>query len=383
MRNVWYSFNRNIGRILAYIVVGLLITLLSSYLNMGVVHAHYGPTNIEQLNLPSYANFYSTTQVDKFSPVSMHSVRYHDEESTTDVAVMTAYETFDMPYKQGLGGGVGFNVSQGFVKDGYYTVGIIVRGLGTASNQIHYAHTHSFDVGVCNNVVCTFNYTTKALTKAHTTQNTLTFLWTGSQFRLHDFNALYVTFKAPRDGNYIFIPFNTLNSGTATFQFVGYTYSSHGFNSSVAIQQSEQIINSNINKASQDIQKKVEDQTNKIDNSIKDTDTSGAQGDANSFFEDFENKDYGLTDVITMPLQIINNITNGTCTPLSVPVPFVNQNITLPCMYQIYEEHFGGFLQIYQVITFGVISYWVCINLFRMVKNFKNPDNDEVEVFDL
>ena len=131
---------------------------------------------------------------------------------------------------------------------------------------------------------------------------------------------------------------------------------------------------------------KVAETNEKLDDlndNITDSDTSGAEDVAGGFFDDFDNEDYGLSDIITMPLQVINNITSATCSPLELPLPFVDTDVTLPCMYDIYDDYFGGFLTIYQTITFGIVAYWVCINIFRMVKNFKNPDNDEVEVLDL
>lgn len=101
------------------------------------------------------------------------------------------------------------------------------------------------------------------------------------------------------------------------------------------------------------------------------------------FFDDFDDGgDYGLSDIIIMPLNTIKNITNSTCTPLKFPLPFVNQEMELPCMTDIYSQ-FGPILAIYQTITFGMIAYWVCVNLYGMVRNFKNPDSDEIEVVDL
>ena len=86
---------------------------------------------------------------------------------------------------------------------------------------------------------------------------------------------------------------------------------------------------------------------------------------------------------VKMPLALINNISSASCSTLVLPLPFVDKNVELPCMYDIYSTYFGSFLTLYQTITFGIVAYWVCINLFRMVRNFKNPDSDEVEVFEL
>lgn len=52
-------------------------------------------------------------------------------------------------------------------------------------------------------------------------------------------------------------------------------------------------------------------------------------------------------------------------------------------MGTIYSNHFGSFLSIYQMITFGIVAYWVCVRIFNLVKDFKNPDHDEIEVLDL
>lgn len=134
-----------------------------------------------------------------------------------------------------------------------------------------------------------------------------------------------------------------------------------------------------VNKNQEETNKKL-DETNK---NITSTDTSGANDKANSFFEDFEDSDYGLSDIITMPLTFIQRITNGTCTPLKIPIPFVDYDMTLPCMSEIYSTYFGDILQIYQTITFGIIAYAICINIFATVRGFKNPDEDKVEVIDL
>lgn len=116
---------------------------------------------------------------------------------------------------------------------------------------------------------------------------------------------------------------------------------------------------------------------------IKDSDTSGAESSANDFFGSFDSDDKtGLSDVITMPLNTIKNMTSSVCKPLSFPLPFVNKNMELPCMTSVYSK-FGSILTIYQTITFGMIAYWVVVNIFATVRNFKDPDSDQIEVMSL
>lgn len=120
-----------------------------------------------------------------------------------------------------------------------------------------------------------------------------------------------------------------------------------------------------------------------LNDNITNSDSSGATDSAGSFFEDFEDNDYGLSDIITMPLEFINGLSSSSCYSLELPLPFVDKDIEIPCMTPIYETYFGSFLTLYQIITTGFISYWVCVNIYGLVKGFKDPDSDKVEVMEL
>lgn len=129
----------------------------------------------------------------------------------------------------------------------------------------------------------------------------------------------------------------------------------------------------------------VNDNLSNLNDNLTSNDTSDASSEADNFFSGFETDTFGLTSIITAPLNLIGSITSSTCSPLPLKVPFLSKNNTLnlPCFKSIYEEHFGSFLTIYQTITFGLVAYWVCVKIFNLVKDFKNPDHDEIEVLDL
>lgn len=133
-------------------------------------------------------------------------------------------------------------------------------------------------------------------------------------------------------------------------------------------------------KKAQNEQVQEQKKTNDI---LKDDTIQGAQDSAGGFFNDFTTDTHGLTAIITAPLSLISKITSASCSPLVIPLPYVDKDLTLPCMGSIYSQYFGSFLSIYQVITFGIIAYWVCVRIFNLVKDFKNPDHDEIEVLDL
>lgn len=102
-----------------------------------------------------------------------------------------------------------------------------------------------------------------------------------------------------------------------------------------------------------------------------------------NIFSDFSSNTFGLTSIITAPLSLIRSLSSTSCTPLNLPLPFVGGTLTLPCMYSFYSSTFGSLFTLYQTITFGIVAYWVIVRIFNLVKDFKNPDHDEIEVIDL
>lgn len=116
---------------------------------------------------------------------------------------------------------------------------------------------------------------------------------------------------------------------------------------------------------------------------LTDDDITTASNDFDSFMHEVNPNLHGLSDIITAPLRLVSSLTSSTCQPLSIPLPFVNQNATLPCMVPIYQQYFGDWFILYQTITTGIIAYWVGVNTFRKIQDFLDPQDDKVEVFDL
>lgn len=160
------------------------------------------------------------------------------------------------------------------------------------------------------------------------------------------------------------------------------------FDTSGLENQNQIIINQNQTTISQN--NTIIDQNNqqiqeqkKTNETLTDDNTQQAQDSAGGFFNDFTTDTHGLTAIITAPLSLISKITSASCSPLVIPLPYVDKDLTLPCMGAIYSNYFGSFLSIYQIITFGIVAYWVLVRIFNLVKDFKNPDHDEIEVLDL
>lgn len=109
-----------------------------------------------------------------------------------------------------------------------------------------------------------------------------------------------------------------------------------------------------------------------------DVDTSSSS----SFFNNFKSSDHGLTGIVSAPLKIINQFTTTTCK--SVNIDFLGAKADLPCGSTLWgREDLKTFVDIYNVIMGGLISYGAVKGIFKKVQDFKNPDNSKVEVMDL
>lgn len=118
---------------------------------------------------------------------------------------------------------------------------------------------------------------------------------------------------------------------------------------------------------------------------FQDSNTTEAEDEATSFFEDFDVPDVGgLSAIITAPLNTIRSLLNSSCTNLSVPLPYMNNKyLTLPCMGPIYTEHFGLFFTLYQTIILAIISYRCIRSIYFDIHGFTDPSDDRIEVMDL
>ena len=132
-----------------------------------------------------------------------------------------------------------------------------------------------------------------------------------------------------------------------------------------------------INEGVSDINDKLDDINDNL------TDDNVNNNVISNFFSNFQNNDHGLSSIITLPLSSIQSMATATCSPLSIPIPYTNRNITLPCMSSYYNTHIPLIYNLWQTVSFGLISYFICVDVFRMVKGFKDPESDKVEVMDL
>ena len=199
--------------------------------------------------------------------------------------------------------------------------------------------------------------------------------------------AIHLSYPSPVIATWIFgYELNYIgNTDNLSKSDVEDALSSSGFATAASVNE----VNNSVNEVKQEIsgmkeeQKKTNEELKKTNDTLNNDDVTESTNKAGEFFNGFTTDTHGLTAIITAPLSLISSITSSSCSPLVIPLPYVDKDLTLPCMGAIYSNYFGSFLSIYQVITFGIVAYWVCVRIFNLVKDFKNPDHDEIEVLDL
>lgn len=92
---------------------------------------------------------------------------------------------------------------------------------------------------------------------------------------------------------------------------------------------------------------------------------------------------YGLSGILLTPLNFIKNLSTKSCQPLSLPIPFTNKNISLPCFSTIYSTYVNELLIIWHTVLYGIVVYSIAVDIFKTVKNTLDSDKNNLEVLDL
>lgn len=120
-----------------------------------------------------------------------------------------------------------------------------------------------------------------------------------------------------------------------------------------------------------------------IDDALNDDNVDGANSQVddlldNSNFAD----DSGIQSIVNAPLNFINSLSN-TCSPINLTIPFIDEPLQIPCIKQELSNHIPLVVPILSTAINGFIVYRILLDLVRIVKNSRNPDDDRIEVLDL
>lgn len=127
--------------------------------------------------------------------------------------------------------------------------------------------------------------------------------------------------------------------------------------------------------------------TNRIVNSqeeIKDaiTDDTIDIDTADGFFSDFDDSDYGLSDIIKAPLLVIRSLTVGdTCRSLDFNV--LGSDVSFPSGCILWNEVPSNVENIFYILVYGLVAYVVGTDLVKLINDIKSPEESEVQTLDL
>ena len=123
--------------------------------------------------------------------------------------------------------------------------------------------------------------------------------------------------------------------------------------------------------------------TTSINNSINDSSIDNSSANdftSNSAFQDSN----GLDAIIKAPLNFIQSLTSSTCSAINLTIPYIDAQVSLPCMSTIYTKALGQQLvNLIALVINGVVLYRYCLKILQIVKDAKNPNKDGLEVLDL
>ena len=354
---VFGSFFRTLGRILVYILIGYLIFNLLDGKNLPNL---FGVLNV---NADEIKTYYSSSRIGGLRFNNINDILWinnNDQQSKLmNITIGFYYNEY---------------TEQPFNTNDKINLKLRACMTGQTIASLNSSYTNQLDFVYNTGTSCSFTS------------------WGGDIYEIlmtANIDSVYYDDIDNPDGTVTSVWYVVVNSSSLYF------YNTVGYNVSILWKQIDYMsVNDysnyltnviSLNKQNQIIngQNQIINGQSQINDSINNSDTSQATTNASNFFNNFSTNTHGLTGIITAPLTAIQSLTSASCSPLVLPLPFVNENLTLPCMRTIYTQYFGDFMQIYDIITLGIISYWVMVRIFGLVKDFKNPEHDEIEVVDL
>lgn len=175
--------------------------------------------------------------------------------------------------------------------------------------------------------------------------------------------------RNPSDG--LFSQILNLDSPYTNFRYYYYTGGNYYFNVSVSDDPNTAILNniSNQNTTIINQNEKTNETLNDINSTLNDV-----SGPDVSFLENVAGwLPAGPVDsILTLPIVVLNNVSdvfNGTCSPIVLPLPFIESDIELPCGTDFYSGITGlnAFLISLGIVVGGYLLYCYLIYLYNWV----------------
>lgn len=368
------SFIRTIGRILAYLFIGFILSLLATHFGFVMsVKADTTPNYwITNTDVPTYFDLFDCT------------------ESTCNRVASSNY-TNEMIELNETGG------RQFTVTTRQYNLkgnGIVMRTSSNARYNVGYLYQTTFYVcsdAIMDNATNSIypSYYGDAFTNNNVFQSSNSYNLSGLPGLAPQWENCYAfstIFSPGENGTYINLRLKSTSRINGYYALVGFKSESLGLYSGEvkSIVQNSGFATA---KSVDEVKKatdEVKEETKKTNDTLNNSDTSGAQSDANSFFDGFDEGDTGsLMNLVKLPLKFLNSL-NNSCQAIELDTGVIGK-YRLECLSTtLYNQSgFSGLFNIIKLILNGVVMYGCIRKIISVVQKLKNPDDDEIEVMDL
>lgn len=358
------AFFRTIGRIFAYLLIGILLLIIGSKLGL-----NFGYMKVNAQTLTNWSE-----GLPILNRVQMYecqtSNKCYDKEVNIQ-GLVTVNGNRDIAISQSLtldSGGVSIQTNVNELKEGYlYLTNYYVCANYSLNNVDALIYNSNYgSPGVANTI---YNSTSIA---------TLSNI-PGSGEQEFTSCKLYSGLYVPNVAN-----------NWATLRLKKSSSQSGTYISLIAVENRElgiysdtiKTIVENANGNVQQAVNEVKEETKKTNDTLNDDDTTEADGKISGFFNDFNDNSHGLTAIITAPLNAVNSMLTTTCTaPTAI---YKGTSFSFPCGSILWQKEGAEALKTFiNLIYGGLICYGILKSLFKDVNDLKNPDNDRVDVMDL
>lgn len=234
---------------------------------------------------------------------------------------------------------------------------------------------------------------------------------TGANFNIVDssysttigYTVLYYGFTANVTASSVMLVFQSQQSMSNSVIFGGYKLelisdnkqltqqqiTSAVQNSGLATANSVSQVQQGINEVKQEIQgmEQQQQQTNEklddIDDTLNNDNVDGANSQVDNLLNNSNFSDNtGIQAIINAPLNFISSLSN-TCSPINLTIPYIDKPVQIPCIKQELNNHIPLVVPVLSTAINGFIIYRILLDLVRIIKNARNPDDDRIEVLDL
>lgn len=353
------SFFRTLGRIIVYILLGLVFSTILSKID---VHAQTILGGIEIGDWSSFTNgaFYNIVSTDNIQNKGW------DLDSSGMAGPTSSIQTIMNSY------GMGMSICDlSLLTDNYYSFTLLI---GSDSNAYYHPFyvNRSTKLGISNNSSVWFtNFNYDNLSDG-VQQNYISY---GQNQHIY-LNSFTGIFKAPSNGTCLNLAFSsnkTLDFYRQSFA-IGYRLTNLGAKPlsqeqiSNALSQDFENLNNSINNLSSGINE-TNNKLNDINSSITDSSSPDLDGLKNTAGWLPEGP---IDSILNLPLTLLNSLTTNlskSCTPVELPLPYIDKTLTLPCLSTIYPQIDGLSIWInsISVIASAFILFQYLMNLYKWV----------------